>query len=274
MYIYRRENPYPDLAQLVVATDCSGSSSLKAYKCSYLWVIGSTPIIRNTFPVRPQFFDKIELLLSKDIYTNHSKMIETEEISKMNKGTGAGGANTNLSGKKFEEETNNESRLLERGFTKISFTSASKNAYYLSKILEDKTAVFMIQSNLKKYIKQKYDITLFRCPDEAYIIEPNDASQPRIIQILEKKAQNGDGSVETKLWSGPSLKREYEIVLGHRFIVHYGFCLSSFLQKKIQSGENKYTILSQILGESNIPVLFGDEADYFDKLDMWTNDFV
>jgi len=54
---------------------------------------------------------------------------------KTNKGTGAGGANTNYYGKKFEEKTNNQIRLLEMGYTKHSFT---KKAYYLSKTFEDK----------------------------------------------------------------------------------------------------------------------------------------
>ena len=39
-----------------------------------------------------------------------------------NKGTGAGGANTNYYGKKFEEKTNNQERLLELGYVKNSFT--------------------------------------------------------------------------------------------------------------------------------------------------------
>jgi hypothetical protein len=43
---------------------------------------------------------------------------------------------------------------------------------------------------------------------------------------------------ETKLWSGPSLKREYEIVLEELFEVEYCFCVSEFLQKKILSNVN------------------------------------
>lgn len=34
----------------------------------------------------------------------------------VNKGTGAGGANTNLNGKKFEDKTNNIPRLFENGY--------------------------------------------------------------------------------------------------------------------------------------------------------------
>jgi len=101
---------------------------------------------------------------------------------KTNKGTGAGGANTNYYGKKFEEKTNNQIRLLEMGYTKHSFT---KKAYYLSKTFEDKTIVFVLQNVLKMYMKNKYKIELFRCPDEAYIIEYK--SGRKVIKILGKK---------------------------------------------------------------------------------------
>ncbi|ADX06124.1 hypothetical protein 162285222 [Organic Lake phycodnavirus 1] len=185
---------------------------------------------------------------------------------KTNKGTGAGGANTNYYGKKFEEKTNNQIRLLEMGYTKHSFT---KKAYYLSKTFEDKTIVFVLQNVLKMYMKNKYKIELFRCPDEAYIIEYK--SGRKVIKILEKKEQNVEGSVETKLWSGPSLKREYELVLGTEFVVFYGFCVSSFLKNKFTSTHKKYTILNTIFNEHDISVLFGDDENYFETLDIWFN---
>ena len=190
----------------------------------------------------------------------------------INKGTGAGGANTNYYGKKFEEKTNNEQRLLEIGYTKNSFTTKKPKKsydYYLSKTFEDRTIVFVLQNGLKVYMKKKYNIDLFRCPDEAYIIEYN--SGRKVIKILEKKEQNVDGSVETKLWSGPSLKREYELVLGPDFEVFYGFCVSDFLKKKLVSTEKKYTVLNTIFDETNIVVLFGDDENYFETLDIWLN---
>jgi hypothetical protein len=186
-----------------------------------------------------------------------------------NKGTGAGGSNTNHYGKKFEEKTNNEQRLLEMGYTKNSFTKKPKKVhdYYLSKTFEDKTIVFVLQNGLKVYMKKKYNIDLFRCPDEAYIIE---YATGRIeIKILEKKEQRVEGSVETKLWSGPSLKREYELVLGSNFKVDYSFCLSEFLKNKLVSNEKKYTVLKTIFEENNITVLFGDDENYFETLDTW-----
>jgi hypothetical protein len=188
-----------------------------------------------------------------------------------NKGTGAGGANTNYYGKKFEEKTNNEQRLLEVGYIRTSFTQKPKKAYdyYLSKTFDDKTIVFVLQNGLKMYMKIKYNIDMFRCPDEAYIIEYT--SGRKVIKILEKKEQNVEGSVETKLWSGPSLKREYELVLGAEFEVFYGFCISEFLKQKLISNEKKYVTLNTIFNENNIAVLFGDDENYFETFDRWFN---
>ena len=105
----------------------------------------------------------------------------------VNKGTGAGGANTNLNGKKFEDKTNNIPRLFENGYEKIILNKKTKYGYYLTKTFEDKKIIFVSQSGLKDYIKHKYNIQLFRCPDEAYIIEYNTCK--KVIKILEKKEQ-------------------------------------------------------------------------------------
>jgi len=196
---------------------------------------------------------------------------DNESVPIVNKGTGAGGTNTNFYGKKFEEKTNNQQRLLDIGYVKYSLTKNPKKTYdyYLSKTFEDKTIVFVLQNGLKMYMKNKYNIDLFRCPDEAYIIEYN--SGRKVIKILEKKEQNVEGSVETKLWSGPSLKREYELVLGADFEVFYGFCVSEFLKNKLVSNEKKYIILNTIFNENNIAVLFGDDENYFETFDTWFN---
>ena len=198
------------------------------------------------------------------VYNNYKKMKKLIT----NKGFGAGGSNTTYFGKKFEEKTNNENRLLEQGFLK-NILSKKQFDYYLSKTFEDKTIIYVLQHGVKKYMKNKYDVEIFRCPDEAYIIEYNTGR--KIIKILEKKEQHVSGSVETKLWSGTSLKREYELVLGNTFEVYYGFCVNEFLKTKITSFEKKYTILQTIMKENNIKCLFGDDDDYFARLDLWIN---
>jgi hypothetical protein len=100
----------------------------------------------------------------------------------INKGTGAGGAKTNYYGKKFEEKTNNQKRLIKNGYIINNFKETSKKQYdYLSKTYEDKTIIFVLQHGLKIYMKNKYNIDLFRCPDEAFIIEYN--SGKKVIYI-------------------------------------------------------------------------------------------
>ena len=236
-----------------------------------------TTIIQNDSSNNFNDNDNNIISLSKKQKKKQKQQIEfiiednDEEVLIINKGTGAGGANTNYYGKQFEDKTNNQIMLLADGYVRHNITKNQKNTYdyYLSKTFDDKIIIFVLQNGLKSYMKHKYNIELFRCPDEAYIIEYNTGK--KVIKILEKKEQNVSGSVETKLWSGPSLKREYELVLGKDFEVHYGFCVSQFLKNKILSSEKKYIILNQIFIENNISVLFGDDDNYFETLDNWLN---
>ena len=184
-----------------------------------------------------------------------------------------GGSIANYNGKQFEEKTNNKLVLIENGYIINSFSKKPKNKYdfYLSKLYDDKIITFTMQNGFRIYMKNKYNINLFRSPDEAYIIEYNNGK--KIIKILEKKEQNVEGSVETKIWSGPSFKREYEIILGIEFEVYYGYCVNNFLKNKLLSSDIKYKTLNIILNENNIETLYGDDDNYFTKLDIWVNNF-
>ena len=90
-------------------------------------------------------------------------------------------------------------------------------------------------------------------------------------KILEKKEQHCEGSVETKLWAGPSLKREYEILLGEKFTIEYSYCLNKFLSHKIYSKHQKYIILRKILKENNIKIFKSYKKSYYKKLLYWIN---
>lgn len=198
-----------------------------------------------------------------------------------NRGTGAGGAKTNHNGKKFEDKTDNEHKLLEHGYTKkymkdiknehqdIKQIRYTKTDFCLIKEYDDKTITYVKQNAFVKYMSKKFNIELYRCPDEAYIIEYKNGR--KVLKVLEKKNQNVDGSVEIKLWAAPSLKREYEIETNEKFEVIYGFCLNKFLQNKYVSEEKIYKTLNKILTENDIEVLFGDDENYFEILDKWIN---
>lgn len=193
-----------------------------------------------------------------------------------NKGVGAGGANTNTYGKAFETKTCTFNRLVAKQAEFRRFSgglsgpplpslrpSVLKNGFLA---VEDKMH-FMTQSGLKKYMKHFHNKDLFRCPDEAFVFPSQ--TQKTIVKILEKKEQRVEGSVETKLWSGPSLKREYELILGPQFKVEYAFCVNGYLKEKLVSGKQKYEILCTILKEHGIQVLYGDDPNYFETLDAW-----
>ena len=91
------------------------------------------------------------------------------------------------------------------------------------------------------------------------------------VKILEKKSQKKAGSVEDKIMNGSSFQRWYTKALEGKFEVYYGFCVSSFLQKKLTSEKKKYTISRSILVEDNIACLFGDDDNYFETFDLWFN---
>jgi len=186
-----------------------------------------------------------------------------------NRGTGAGGVNTTKNGKKFEDYTDNESKLIDMGYEKILLNPKIKNEYHLLKIFEDKKIVFTKQNGFKKYMKTTYNIDMVRSPDEAYIIEYNNGK--KILKILEKKTQNVSGSVADKILCGVAYKREYELLLPNDFEIDYAFCLNTYLKNIIVSDNIKYKVWNIILKESNIPLLFGDDENYFKNLELWIN---
>ena len=146
----------------------------------------------------------------------------------INKGTGAGGANTNVTGKSFEQKTENETRLLEAGFTRKPIPGYEKNTegsfYYLIKETSPtESVVYLTQGGLKKYFEHFFKKELCRHPDEAYLFRNGDQYT---LKILEKKNQNKSGSVDTKLMTARDFIEEYEdSIEDPNFTVHYAFCV-------------------------------------------------
>jgi len=182
-----------------------------------------------------------------------------------NRGTGAGGAGTNASGLPFEEKTGNQARLQEGGYSMVAMQGGGKFSYYLEK----DGVVFLMKGGLKTYMKEKYGVEMFREPDEAYLIRDAESGVTQL-KILEKKNQNTEGSVDTKLLAGPGFLYEYKWCLrGMEIHVDYAFCVSNFLKEKIMSDKPKWRALRDINKEYGITLLFGDDEDYFERLDEW-----
>jgi hypothetical protein len=186
-------------------------------------------------------------------------------IKEINKGTGAGGAKTNVNGKAFENLTDNSERLINKGFVRTEM-SKSKYGYYLSKEFDDKTVYYVTKSGLNTFVKKHMKSTVYREPDEAYIIKKNDTYE---FKILEKKNQNTDGSVDLKLYAGIGLLKEYRQAFENNYTVSYAFCLSDYFKKKFRSDNMKYKIMQDIILENEIEIMYGKDEDYFEQLDKW-----
>jgi hypothetical protein len=185
-----------------------------------------------------------------------------------NKGTGAGGANTNKNGKAFEELTSNEPRLLANGFVKhIVPGKKGKFDYYLEKPTADGSIVYLTQGGMAAYFMWKFSIEMVRHPDEAYLIQRGDTYT---LRVLEKKNQNVQGSVDTKLLAGPGMLEEYVMCIENpKFTVMYAFCLSAFLKAQYVSDAKKWKLMRAINARHGIEVLFGEDKDYYERLDAW-----
>ena len=221
-----------------------------------------------------------------------------------NKGTGAGGANTNASGKAFERETDVIAFLLANGFERtdalafpkpvkrnhpnkkknktkedpVATASATTvvdtvvdghnpNAVCLRKACDDKTITFVQQGGLRRYMQKRFDIEMFRNPDGAYIVEY--ANGRKVLKVVEMKNQTREGSVIDKLLCAPAYKREYELCLGEGWSVDYSLCVNEYLKEQITSNKKKFHIWNTIFKETNIHLFYGKDPDYLSTLHTW-----
>jgi hypothetical protein len=206
--------------------------------------------------------------------------------SETKKGHG-GGKNTNREGKGFEALTDNIPHLIEQGFEREQWNKTSKHGFTLSKIfyggldmggegaveniqLGGKRIIYLAQGGFKCYMEKEYGLQFPRNPDEAYLVLYSDGR--KVMKILEKKAQSVEGSADTKLMAANAFREEYRFFGEGQFKVEYAFCLSDFFKEKFESTakkNRKYLFLRQLLKREGIEVFYGEDADYFERLEKW-----
>ena len=193
-------------------------------------------------------------------------------IKIINKGTGAGGAKTNHNGLSFEEKTSIEPKLDEYKYTKKDIKIKNKKGVYYEYKDDNINIIYFKKNSFKLYFEKEFNFqssAIYRQPDEAYLIKINNEY---ILKILEKKNQNVEGSVEDKLKTGAFNRREYELMVNndtHKFKIVYCFCVSKFLQDKLESDNIKYKNIKKIMEEDKIELLYGDNDNYMNKLCEW-----
>jgi len=160
----------------------------------------------------------------------HNTTENTQAVT-INRGTGAGGANTNVTGLGFERVTDmgeieNSVRLQKAQLHKFM----NENGY----ILNEK---YKISKNLAHGCKQ---------PDEAYLFQDK-----KILFIIEKKFQQGSGSVAEKLQTGPFKKQFYQKLYPTLHIC-YIYVLSNYFKTNCP-------IELEYLTQNSIPYYFEDD---------------
>ena len=132
--------------------------------------------------------------------------VETVKI--VNKGTGAGGANTNVNGLSYEDKTNLEPLYTVLKTEKIDKKTELKTIkfpnYEISLINANKSKLYKYLKGINEKNTTLQPAAGCKEPDEAYIDNVR-----KIIFIIEKKFQQTEGSVDEKIQTGPFKKFHY-----------------------------------------------------------------
>lgn len=197
---------------------------------------------------------KAELIdrLREQSATEAPESTTNKEPNIKNKGTGAGGSNTNGNGLPYEGMTELDDRITIMDKKKDSpFTVIKFNGH-------EKLFVKTKQAQFFKYMKDETDKEIKQAhgckkPDECYIDE-----ELKIIFIIEKKFQQTNGSVcekiqtpDFKLWQYSRTFPDYTIV--------YIYCLSDWFKTNCIS-ELEY------LDIKKVPYFWGSSETYKDEI--------
>lgn len=166
-----------------------------------------------------------------------------------NKGTGAGGARTNLNGLPYEKMTD-----LASEFSIVSRESTHKVVHFNADPQNDRNFIRARKNKFKKYMEPftNHDMKWVhgsKKPDECYIDENS-----KTIFVIEKKFQQIEGSICEKIQSAPCKIWNYKKIFPQHNIV-YTYTLSDWYKEHCPA-ELEY------LEEKNIPVFWGNDDDY------------
>ena len=181
-------------------------------------------------------------------------------MSIVNKGTGAGGAQTNKNGLDYEKITclDDKIRILRK------YKLGKGKNHYVNEVLVKKRRFRKCQKGgLKKYMDE-HRVTA-KCaresqPDECFI-DPD----RNIIFILEKKFQGVDGSVDDKIQTGV-FKRWFYQQQYPKYEIRYAYVLNDWFKSPKYTPEMEYNAMHDIC------IFWGSDDNYSDKIFSWLCD--
>lgn len=200
-------------------------------------------------------------ILSNALQLQRDKVLQ-KKTHRTNKGTGAGGSNTNKNGLSYEKITDLDDRIItimenKTSSSKIEFNNCNKT-FKIKFNNYDKTFIKTEKADFFKCMKHYENTSITRAhgckhPDECYIDE-----DLKNIFIIEKKFQQCSGSVCEKTQAA-SFKRWHYSETFPDFNIVYIFCLSDWFKHNCIA-ELKY------LSYQNIPYFWGSSKTYKDDI--------
>ena len=200
---------------------------------------------------------------SKDIEPitkqNISVSAQNQDQKINNRGTGAGGANTNANGLSYESNTNlaTEYVLITPDTETPNISSHSYIKFKDSEkvfICANKRDLYKIMSDMNELNTSLSPASGCKFPDEAYI-----NMDDKHVYIIEKKFQQCSGSVDEKIQTGQFKQYHYRKMFPN-FQVSYIYCLSNWFKRQ------DYTSVLEYLSENKIPVFWGDDPNYKEQI--------
>ncbi len=151
-----------------------------------------------------------------------------------------GGFNTNIHGLNFEKRTDFLTSLQEHPYFKIDNITGIKNIYYKKNLIGRYTEkknfykYFLIKEGVKwtEVVSKQY------LPDAVFINDIN-----KTIYIIEKKYQQGPGSVDEKLQTCDFKKKIYKKLIDnckHSYKTEYYYLLSDWFKRDEYTDVKKY----------------------------------
>jgi len=210
--------------------------------------------------------DDIWNALSKEV---KDKIIEDANnyVDTTNRGTGAGGANTNANGLPFEEKvhlkTEYASSILTEHPIKSKKTKLMVTPLTTNQIKFGNSDIELVEVSgyeFHRYMEFIREMNMNKRPMQG-CIKPDEAyvdNNRKHIYIIEKKTQ-GEGSTDEKIQTAATKSRHYRKLFPN-YKIYYMYCLSDHFKF------DKYESVMEELQEDNIPVFWGDDADYKSKI--------
>ena len=191
-----------------------------------------------------------------DELNSEMEKLSINETKIKNRGTGAGGANTNKNGLEFERKIDLKKNYkiisTKNNINKIKFNGTNR--------MFIETPKKKLQNYMKKNNKMNTQIDIAhgcKQPDEAYIDE-----EKKLLIIIEKKFQQGSGSVCEKLQTAV-FKREHYRELFPEYKIEYIYCLSNWFIKNCKAE-------IEFLNKNNFKIFFGKSKENIDEHDSNT----